>query len=194
MQYRGFIKKLRQVVDYGGISKICKGFAPKKLDFEGARCNFNILHNSKKESGMETKTLNAKCLCQKVSVIATDVKAHVDSCHCSMCRKWSGGPLLALDCGTQVEFDGQQHISTFSSSDWAERGFCNNCGTHLFYRLKESNQYIMPAGLFDNLEDAEFTTQIFIDEKPYYYDFANQTKMMTGEEVFAAFAGSSTSE
>ena len=143
---------------------------------------------------METKTLNAKCLCQKVSVIATDVKAHVDSCHCSMCRKWSGGPLLALDCGTQVEFDGQQHISTFSSSDWAERGFCNNCGTHLFYRLKEANQYIMPAGLFDNLEDAEFTTQIFIDEKPRYYDFANQTKMMTGEEVFAAFAASNASQ
>lgn len=49
----------------------------------------------------------------------------------------------------------------------------------------------MPAGLFDKLEShegAEFTTQIFIEEKPSYYDFANQTKMMTGEEVFAAYS------
>ena len=32
------------------------------------------------------------------------------------------------------------------------------------------------------------TSQIFIDEKPAYYDFANKTKNMTGAEVFAAFA------
>lgn len=108
-----------------------------------------------------------------------------------MCRKWSGGPLLALDCGSNVSFEGKEHIKTFDSSEWAERGFCSGCGTHLFYRLKQANQYIMPAGLFDsldNLDSAEFTTQIFIDEKPRYYDFANQTKMMTGEEVFAAYS------
>lgn len=143
---------------------------------------------------MATTTLTAKCLCKKITATAINVTTHVDSCHCSMCRKWSGGPFLALNCGTQVTFEGNQHIATFSSSDWAERGFCNNCGTHLFYKLKESQQYIMPAGLFDHLEDAEFTTQIFVDEKPAYYDFANQTKMMTGEEVFAAFANSDNSE
>ena len=33
-----------------------------------------------------------------------------------------------------------------------------------------------------------FTSQIFIDEKPAYYDFANKTHNMTGAEVFAAFA------
>ena len=32
-----------------------------------------------------------------------------------------------------------------------------------------------------------FTGQVFIDEKPAYYDFANATKTMTGAEVFAAF-------
>jgi hypothetical protein len=32
------------------------------------------------------------------------------------------------------------------------------------------------------------TSQIFIDEKPAYYTFANQTKTMTGAEVFAMFA------
>ncbi len=32
------------------------------------------------------------------------------------------------------------------------------------------------------------TSQIFIDEKPAYYDFANKTHNMTGAEVFAAFA------
>lgn len=138
-----------------------------------------------------TTSLNGKCLCQKVNISVSEAQPHIDSCHCATCRKWSGGPFLALDCGTQVAIKGQEHVKAFNSSDWAERGFCVNCGTHLFYRLKEANQYIMPAGLFDDLTDAEFTTQIFIEEKPSYYDFANKTKMMTGEEVFAAFSGES---
>ena len=49
----------------------------------------------------------------------------------------------------------------------------------------------MPAGIFDNSEGLVFDHQIFIDEKPEYYSFANETKNMTGEEVFAMLAASS---
>jgi hypothetical protein len=105
-----------------------------------------------------------------------------------MCRRWSGGPLLALDCGSEVSFEGVEHISVFNSSAWAERGFCKQCGTHLFYRLKQNNQHIVPVGLFDDLGNLEFDHQIFIDEKPEFYDFANETHKMTGAEVFAKYA------
>jgi hypothetical protein len=37
-------------------------------------------------------------------------------------------------------------------------------------------------------EGLVFDRQIFIDEKPEYYSFANETKNMTGAEVFAQFA------
>ena len=46
----------------------------------------------------------------------------------------------------------------------------------------------MPVGLFDTDTKFEFTTHIFIEQKPDYYDFANHTKMMTREQVIAAFA------
>ena len=47
----------------------------------------------------------------------------------------------------------------------------------------------MPAGLFDSDEGAlTFTTQVFIDEKPGYYNFANDTQNLTGPEIFAMFA------
>jgi hypothetical protein len=133
--------------------------------------------------------LNGKCLCQKVGFTVSEVKPHVDACHCSTCRKWSGGPLLAVESDSEVAFTGEAHITVFDSSEWAERGFCSNCGTHLFYRLKNTTHYAMPVGLFEGAENFTFTTQIFTEEKPSYYDFANKTKMMTGEEVFAAFAG-----
>jgi len=108
-----------------------------------------------------------------------------------MCKKWTGGPLLAVDCVTEVSFSGEEYIKVYSSSDWAERGFCGQCASHLFYRLKENNQHIMPVGLFEKLDDIEFDHQVFIDDKPKYYDFANKTKNITGEEVFAKFSSSS---
>ena len=54
---------------------------------------------------------------------------------------------------------------------------------------------MVPVGLFDNelvneLPNLEFDHQIFIEEKPGYYDFANETKNMTGEEVFKMFEDS----
>ena len=108
-----------------------------------------------------------------------------------MCRRWGGGPFIEIDCGTDVAFEGAENISVFDSSAWAERGFCRSCGTHLFYRIKETGQHMMPVGLFD-LADAktlEFQRQVFIDEKPAYYSFANKTEDMTGPEIFAMFGG-----
>ncbi len=82
---------------------------------------------------------SGSCLCGATLITAKSISKNVGACHCSMCRKWSGGPLMAVDCGTDVSFEGEENISVFKSSEWAERGFCNKCGSHLFYRLKESN-------------------------------------------------------
>ncbi|MFT6988252.1 MAG: hypothetical protein ACJASL_000214 [Paraglaciecola sp.] len=132
---------------------------------------------------------SGQCLCKKITVNAAKVQPHVEACHCAMCQKWGGNSLLAVDCGSEVEFEGAQHITVYKSSEWAERGFCQHCGTHLFYWLKQNQQYILPVGLFDTDAKFEFTKQIFIEQKPDYYEYANQTKMMTGEQVFAAFGG-----
>ena len=128
------------------------------------------------------------CLCGRVKVTANVMQHSIGTCHCSMCRRWTGGPLMAVDCGSDVVFEGDENIKTYESSAWAERGFCINCGNHLFYKLKESNQYIMPVGIFENDENLVFDHQIFIDEKPGYYCFSNETKNMTGAEVFAKYA------
>lgn len=43
------------------------------------------------------------------------------------------------------------------------------------------------AGAFES-QDFELATQIYIDRKPGYYDFANQTPTMTEAEVIAQYA------
>ncbi len=47
---------------------------------------------------------------------------------------------------------------------------------------------MMPVGLFDDDKNFMFSHQVFIDEKPSYYGFANETNDMTGAEIFAKFA------
>lgn len=131
--------------------------------------------------------VSGSCLCGAVKITVEEFDPHFGACHCTMCQKWGGGPLLAADCGDEVVFDHEDMIATFKSSEWAERGFCKHCGSHLFYHLVASGQYLMPVGLFDLTTKATFDHQIFIDEKPEYYNFANNTAMLTGEQVFAEF-------
>ena len=139
---------------------------------------------------MQEAMIRGACLCGAVKVSARPKGRDFGACHCSMCRKWTGGPLLAVECEGEVGFEGEDKVSVFASSDWAERGFCSVCGTHLFYRLKEGHLYALPLGLFDDHGNWRFEQQIFIDEKPHSYTFANPTRDMTGAEVFAQFGAS----
>ena len=129
-----------------------------------------------------------QCLCGAVKFTAKDISNNVDACHCGMCRKWGGGPLMVISCGTEVAFEGEENITVYNSSDWAERGFCKKCGSHLFYRLKEINEYQILAGLFDNQESFNFNLQVYIDRKPSFYSFANKTNEMTESEVIEKYA------
>lgn len=95
---------------------------------------------------------------------------------------------MEVDCGPAVSFEGDEHVSVFDSSEWAERGFCRECGTHLFYRLKGTGQHMIPVGLFEGEDNLVFKSQVFIDEKPAFYSFANETQDMTGAELFAKYA------
>ena len=94
---------------------------------------------------------------------------------------------MSVDCGKDVVFEGEENISVYDSSAWAERGFCKICGSHLFYRLKESEEHQIPVGLFKDQDHFNFELQVFIDRKPTFYSFANKTKEMTEAEVIEKF-------
>ncbi|QNP60419.1 hypothetical protein H9L24_06065 [Paenacidovorax monticola] len=49
--------------------------------------------------------MKGHCLCGAVGFARADAK-EIGACHCGYCRRWGGGPLLAVHCGTQVAFTG----------------------------------------------------------------------------------------
>jgi hypothetical protein len=131
--------------------------------------------------------LSGRCLCGAARFTATPENRVMDACHCSMCRRWGGGPAMTVFC-RDVQFEDESAIGVYVSSEWAERGFCKTCGSSLFWRTHDRSMFTVSAHAFDEVGDFTFETEIYIDEKPANYAFANDTKKMTGAEVEAQFA------
>lgn len=142
----------------------------------------------------EKKQLEGHCLCGAVTVRAVPARLNVEACHCTMCRRWSGVAYLGVQCGTEVEFEGEEHVVRYRSSEWAERGFCGRCGTNLFYHYLPLGTYGFTAGLFPDDALLPLAEEIFIDEKPPYYAFAADSQKLTGEEVMAKYGVGATEQ
>lgn len=127
------------------------------------------------------------CLCGAVQITMSSEATDLGVCHCPKCRKWAGGPFFEIECGPDVIIEGSDSISTFKSSEWAERGFCKVCGSHLYIKSIETNEYGAPPGLFENNENIHFNRQVFYDKKPAYYSFSNTTKNITSDYIYEKF-------
>lgn len=136
-----------------------------------------------------------QCLCGAVKITAA-FSGGVGACHCGQCRRWGGGPLLAVGCGPKIEIEGTDNVRRYKSSEWAERAFCGSCGSNLWYHLRPGDfsaegEYIVSAGLFDDQDAMHFDHEVFVDGNPGWYRFAGQEgrKQMTEADIMAMVAG-----
>lgn len=132
-------------------------------------------------------------MCGAVSLTVTDAPTSFGACHCDMCRRWAGSAFLGTTVpADQIAFAGKDNISVIQSSEWAERAFCNKCGTGLWYRVTAEgfpSTYEIPIGLYDDPNGLSFDSEIFIDCKPDSFAYAGERKeTMTRAEVFAKYA------
>ena len=125
-----------------------------------------------------------QCLCGAVRFEASIGAREVGACHCSICRRWSGGVFLAVECES-VSVQNEQNLGVYSSSEWGERCFCKACGSTVMWRSKDGAHHAVSVQSFNDPSSFSFASQIFIDEKPTNYSFAQATKTMTGPEFIA---------
>ena len=128
--------------------------------------------------------LKGHCLCRAVSITLHGTRPLVDICHCDMCVRWSGTFLGGLS-GDSADITGRDNIGIYKSSEWAERAFCKVCGSNLWYEFTPTGHTSFLAGLFDVPKGLGILQQIFVDEKPDWYDLAQKSPMKTGAEVIA---------
>ena len=133
-------------------------------------------------------TIHGQCLCGGVSFEAKEI-GPMNACHCRMCQRWTGSLFVDVPVQkTDLAFTSEASLVWYDSSDWAQRGFCGTCGSSLFYRLKaDDSHWAVLAGTLDLPQGLALTEEIFIDEKPDYYDLAGDRPRLTGAEVLAKF-------
>ncbi len=137
----------------------------------------------------ETFDVSGHCLCGAVGYTAKASSHDVSVCHCGMCRRWTGGPLMYFDVDGAPSFTGISEISVYRSSDTGERGFCKRCGSVLFWKVAGEERYTFTAGSLDTPAGLLLTKEIFIEDKPAFYDFANPTEKLGGSDAMTAYTG-----
>lgn len=131
--------------------------------------------------------LHGQCLCGALT-FSMATPTEVEACHCASCRRWGSGPFVGVEAHS-VAFTSDDTLRWFQSSDWASRGFCDTCGSTLFYKLTDDfgGTWSISAGALNDCPSGlPMTKEIFIDSKPDYYEFSGDRPRLTGEQVFAA--------
>ncbi|MFE3837990.1 GFA family protein [Pseudogemmobacter sonorensis] len=128
-----------------------------------------------------------QCLCGAVRFTARLGSLDYGTCHCVMCRRWTGSALLAITVPlADVTWSGTEHIGEIQSSAWAMRAFCAKCGSGLYYKLTDgpwADAYEIPIGLFDDADGMVMKTEIYHDQKPDAFSYAGSAKKMSRAET-----------
>lgn len=115
------------------------------------------------------------CLCGGVSYTLTGALRGSVGCHCIQCRKTSGHYVSATQVGPdQLSLTKTDTLTWYASSPGAKRGFCNRCGSSLFWKHEDDGGAVsVMSGTIDG--DTGITTKehIFTAYKGDYYDIAD---------------------
>lgn len=118
----------------------------------------------------QPKPVSGSCLCGDVQYEVDEFDRGVIGCHCRQCRKTSGHHVAA----TRVTNDNLRMISDgslkwYRSSEEAERGFCSECGSNLFWRTIGSDRTSIMAGALDGPTGLSMQSHIFTEDIGDYY-------------------------
>lgn len=135
-----------------------------------------------------TSDITGRCLCGQVKYQGKGLIRGVHVCHCGNCARWGGGPAIGLDFSEGIEFEGP--VKWYQSSDHAQRGFCETCGSTIFFRLNDGSWFNVGAGTLDDQSlIPNIESHIYVDKKPHYYEFTDDSPRLTEAEFLASLQG-----
>ena len=110
------------------------------------------------------------CLCGAVRFEIDGELPEADACHCSQCRKQSGHYWASIDIPTStLNIQNETHIRWYQSSGKVRRGFCELCGSFLFWDPIHHDKIAVAMGAFDGPTGTKLWSHIFVADKGDYY-------------------------
>jgi hypothetical protein len=115
-------------------------------------------------------TVTGSCLCSEVRYDVARFERGVVACHCSQCRKTSGHFVAATQAVNEnLRMISDSTLKWFRSSEGAERGFCTECGSNLFWRKIGDDATSIMAGALDAPTGLAMQSHIYVDDAGDYY-------------------------
>jgi hypothetical protein len=113
------------------------------------------------------------CLCGGVTFeIDGDVR-DVLACHCIQCRKTTGNYMSATACEKeQLKLTSDETLAWYESTPGHKRGFCNRCGSSLFWQPDDRNYLAICAGTIDGKLGKKLAGHIYCDFAGDYYEIS----------------------
>jgi hypothetical protein len=106
-----------------------------------------------------------RCLCGAVTYEVCGPLRDIVLCHCIECQRWSGH--TGAFASTRAEHLAVAETSTLrwvaspASTRHAERGFCDQCGSSLFWKAKDAERVGIAAGTLDRPTGLRFAAHIY---------------------------------
>ena len=118
--------------------------------------------------------LTGACLCEAIRWRAEEAPRSVHHCHCSMCRRWTGGAFatLAWFARATVRWTGSKP-AVFRSSPIARRSHCSRCGTPLALAYDARPDIAFTVGTLDNPEAVEPTHHYGVESRLCWADIGS---------------------
>lgn len=98
-----------------------------------------------------TRTMTGGCQCGRIRYEARIEGDDAYLCHCTMCRRATGGVSIALRGIAKADVTWTTRApDSYASSPIARRGFCAGCGTPLTFDYPDSDTMDLTIGSFDD--------------------------------------------
>ncbi|MFP6732096.1 MAG: GFA family protein [Alphaproteobacteria bacterium] len=122
-------------------------------------------------------TISGQCLCGAVRYEIRGSLSDPHACHCSQCRRQSGHYSVTTHLKRKdFSLTEVRGLKWYRSSSFAERGFCAECGSSLFWDDGGDEVYIS-VGSLNKTDGLKLAKHIFVDEKADYYEIDDALPM-----------------
>jgi len=125
----------------------------------------------------QIKEVTGECLCGDISYKIIGNLSEGIYCHCTQCRKTSGhfGAFISVKI-KHLLFMSKTNLQWYKSSKNAKRGFCNNCGSSLFWQPKHQKYIAIAAGSINKPCIITMREHIFTSDAGDYYRLSDDLK------------------
>ena len=122
------------------------------------------------ESNDAPPRASGQCLCGAVRYEVRGPLRPVIACHCTECRRFSGGIWTATAARREhLTIHGEENVTWYAFSDRARRGFCGRCGASLFFSAPAMPHMAIAAGTLNKPTGLKLAVHIFTAEAGDYY-------------------------